>query len=182
MKGKVAAITGGSGTLGKAFAKGLAEQGASVFILSRNQEKANQAIEEFRTKGLELVAIKCDVLDSFDCLTSGPIPANPLELLASERFAKGLAAGLGFSGEVTSPTFSLVHEYRGGRLPAFHFDFYRIDSADELIALGWDDYLDESGVCVVEWADKYPDLLPEKTRWLRFSLLEDGTRRLAIDE
>lgn len=63
MKGKVAAITGGSGTLGKAFAKGLASQGATVFILNRNQEKANHAIEEFKKMGLEIFAIPCDVLD-----------------------------------------------------------------------------------------------------------------------
>ena len=92
------------------------------------------------------------------------------------HFTKGLAEGLGFNGDVTSPTFSLVQEYRGGRLPLFHFDFYRIESADELLALGWDDYLDEAGVVVVEWADKLPDLLPTNARWLRFSLSPDGTR------
>lgn len=63
MKEKVAAITGGSGTLGKAFAKGLAREGATVFILNRNQEKAKQAIEEFKQIGLEIFAVQCDVLD-----------------------------------------------------------------------------------------------------------------------
>ena len=58
------------------------------------------------------------------------------------HFTKGLAAGLGCTTEITSPTFSLVHEYRGQQLQIFHFDFYRIESAGELIALGWDDYLD----------------------------------------
>jgi len=62
------------------------------------------------------------------------------------HFSKGLASGLGFSGAVTSPTFSLVHEYRGGRLPIFHFDFYRLDSAEALLGIGWDEFLDDDGV------------------------------------
>lgn len=97
------------------------------------------------------------------------------------HFAKGYAAGCGHTGEVTSPTFSLVHEYRGGRLPVYHFDFYRIETADELISLGWDDYLESGGACLVEWADKLPALLPETTRWLRFEIGPDGTRLLITD-
>lgn len=79
--------------------------------------------------------------------------------------AKGIAAGLGSALAVSSPTFSLVHEHRDGRLPVFHFDFYRLDAADEVLRLGWDDYLDERGVVIVEWADRFPELLPEGTRW-----------------
>ena len=94
------------------------------------------------------------------------------------HFSKGLASGLGFESDVTSPTFSLVHEYRGGRLPLFHFDFYRLESASELISLGWDDYLDEAGVIVAEWADKFPELLPANTRWLHLTVEPDGTRSL----
>jgi len=95
------------------------------------------------------------------------------------RFAKGLAAGVGYTGEVTSPTFALVQEYRGGRLPVFHFDFYRVEAADELLSLGWDDYLDARGVCVIEWADKFADLLPADTRWFHFSFGDDGTRSVS---
>jgi len=94
------------------------------------------------------------------------------------RLAKGLARGAGYSGEVTSPTFSLVHEYRGGRLPLFHFDLYRLKSADELLAIGWDEFLDEPGILIVEWADLFPELLPPETRWLRFEVLPDGGRRV----
>ncbi len=92
------------------------------------------------------------------------------------QFVKGIAEGLGYSGEVTSPTFSLLHEYRGGREALFHLDFYRIESEAELIALGWDELLEE-GVVVAEWADQFSALLPRSTRWFRIShRLGDGRR------
>ncbi|MGB0774455.1 MAG: tRNA (adenosine(37)-N6)-threonylcarbamoyltransferase complex ATPase subunit type 1 TsaE [Akkermansiaceae bacterium] len=91
------------------------------------------------------------------------------------HFSQGLAAGLGFPGRVTSPTFSLVHEYRGGRLPVFHFDFYRMDDPEEVIRIGWDDFLDEEGVVIVEWPDKFPELLPPSTQWLKIT--HEGERR-----
>lgn len=83
-------------------------------------------------------------------------------------FTKGLVEGLGSAAPVTSPTFTLVHEYSGGRLEVAHFDFYRVRSAAELVAAGWDDYLDHSDVVVAEWADRYPELLPPGARWWRF--------------
>ena len=94
------------------------------------------------------------------------------------RMVKGLARGAGYGGEVTSPTFALVHEYRGGRLPLFHLDLYRLKSADELLAIGWDEFLDEGGLVIVEWADLFPELLPPATRWLRFEVLAEGGRRV----
>ncbi len=95
------------------------------------------------------------------------------------HFVKGLAAGLGASAPVTSPTFTLIHEYLGGRLPLYHFDFYRLDDEDEALKIGFDEYLDGDGVCVIEWADKFPALLPAPTRWLRFTHHPDGTRSIA---
>ena len=92
------------------------------------------------------------------------------------HWTKGFVAAMGDPAAVTSPTFSLVHEYRGGRLPVFHFDFYRLDAASELLALGWDEYLDEGGVVIIEWADKFPELLPPDTRWLKFSVEDNGNR------
>ena len=74
--------------------------------------------------------------------------------------SQGIVAGLGSAASVTSPTFTLVHEYLDGRLPVYHFDFYRMDSTAEVLNIGWDDYLDEPGVIVVEWADRFPELLP----------------------
>ena len=79
--------------------------------------------------------------------------------------SKGIVEGLGCGQGVSSPTFSLVHEYVGGRLPVFHFDFYRMESEAEVLGMGWDDYLDEAGVVIVEWADRFPQLMPENTRW-----------------
>ena len=92
------------------------------------------------------------------------------------HFVKGLAASLGTAASVTSPTFTLIHEYPGGRLPLYHFDFYRLDDADEALRIGLDEYLDGDGICVIEWAEKFPTLLPPHTRWLRFTYREDGAR------
>jgi len=94
------------------------------------------------------------------------------------HWTKGFAAALGAGGDVTSPTFSLVHEYPA-RFPIFHFDFYRLDSADELIGLGWDEYLEAGGVVVAEWADKFPDLIPPDAVWLAFSVDPDGGRTVS---
>lgn len=96
------------------------------------------------------------------------------------HWTKGFASALGASGDVTSPTFSLVHEYAGREVPVFHFDFYRLETADELLALGWDEYLESGGVIVAEWADKFPELLPSATIWLEFSVDADGGRTVAL--
>jgi tRNA threonylcarbamoyladenosine biosynthesis protein TsaE len=92
------------------------------------------------------------------------------------HWTKGFVAGSGSDAEVTSPTFGLVHEYPGGRLPLFHFDFYRLDSAEELLALGWDEYLDQEGAIIAEWGDKFPEILPPETIWLQFTIEPDGSR------
>ena len=83
------------------------------------------------------------------------------------HFVKGLLLGLGSADEVTSPTFTLLHEYRGGRLPVFHFDFYRLNEAVEIAEIGFEDYLEDGGIAVVEWADRFPHVFPDRTRWLR---------------
>ena len=78
-------------------------------------------------------------------------------------FTRGLARGLGIPDRVTSPTFTIVNEYEGGRLPLFHFDMYRLGSADELFDIGWEDYLRRGGVCAVEWSENIADALEADT-------------------
>ena len=79
--------------------------------------------------------------------------------MGKTAFTRGLARGLGCRGRVTSPTFAIVNEYEGGRLPLFHFDMYRIGSEDELYSMGYEDYLDR-GICLCEWSENIPDALP----------------------
>ncbi|MCI6256492.1 MAG: tRNA (adenosine(37)-N6)-threonylcarbamoyltransferase complex ATPase subunit type 1 TsaE [Clostridiales bacterium] len=76
-------------------------------------------------------------------------------------FVRGMARGLGIGERVTSPTFTIVNEYEGGRLPLFHFDMYRLGSADELYDIGWEDYLVRGGVCAVEWSENIREALEE---------------------
>ncbi len=96
------------------------------------------------------------------------------------HFVKGIAAGLGCDADVTSPTFTLIHEYTGGRLPLHHFDFYRLESEDEVLRLGLDDYLGTEGVAAIEWAGKFPALLPRAARWFRFRAGEGETREIEV--
>ena len=79
-------------------------------------------------------------------------------------FTRGLARGLGVRERVTSPTFTIVNEYEGGRLPLFHFDMYRLGSADELFDIGWEDYLSRGGVCAVEWSENVEEALEDAVR------------------
>ncbi len=74
-------------------------------------------------------------------------------------FTRGLARGLGIPDQVTSPTFTIVNEYEGGRLPLFHFDMYRLSCSDDLFDIGWEDYLARGGVCAVEWSEIVDDAL-----------------------
>lgn len=76
-------------------------------------------------------------------------------------FTKGLARGLGITEPVSSPTFTIVQEYEGGRLPLYHFDVYRIEDPEEMEEIGCDDYFYGNGVCLIEWAEKIRELLPD---------------------
>ena len=96
------------------------------------------------------------------------------------HFVKGVVQGAGLPDgrDATSPTFTLVHEYTGGRLPVFHFDFYRLRSAADALELDLDEYLSAGGLTLIEWADKFPGLLPPGTRWFCFEILEGDSRRI----
>src|SRR5215470_19759993 len=84
------------------------------------------------------------------------------------QFVKGLVAALGAKTAATSPTFTLVHEYSGGRLPIYHFDFFRIEDRQAAERLGLDEYFFGDGVSVIEWADRFPELIPEHALWISF--------------
>ncbi|MBR2782430.1 MAG: tRNA (adenosine(37)-N6)-threonylcarbamoyltransferase complex ATPase subunit type 1 TsaE [Oscillospiraceae bacterium] len=77
---------------------------------------------------------------------------------------RGIAAGLGISGRVTSPTYTIVNEYTEGRIPLFHFDLYRLSGEDELMEIGWEEYLDRGGVCAVEWTENAESLFADAIR------------------
>ena len=93
-------------------------------------------------------------------LQGGEVIAYTGDLGAGKTaFTRGLAQGLGITMRVTSPTYTIVNEYIGGRLPLFHFDMYRLGSSDELFDIGWEDYLSRNGVCAVEWSENVADAM-----------------------
>ena len=116
-------------------------------------------------------------------LTPGAVIAYRGDLGAGKTaFTRGLARGLGVPERVTSPTFTIVNEYEGGRLPLFHFDMYRLGSADELFDIGWEDYLARGGVCAVEWSENVEDALEEDT--IRVDIRRgdlDDQRRITLE-
>lgn len=107
-------------------------------------------------------------------LLSGPLGAG------KTLFVKGLAVGLGFEGPVTSPTFTLQHVYEG-RLPLYHFDWYRLDSAKEAEDLGFYEWAEKGGVTAVEWGDKFPKLFPQATLKLSLEVLGEEKRRVFVE-
>jgi tRNA threonylcarbamoyladenosine biosynthesis protein TsaE len=90
-------------------------------------------------------------------------------------FTRGLARGLGVQDRVTSPTYTIVNEYEGGRLPLFHFDWYRLSDAEELFDIGWEDYLSRGGVCAVEWSENAPEAFDAP---VRVTIRQAGEARL----
>ena len=95
-------------------------------------------------------------------------------------FTRGLARGLGYLDAVTSPTYTIVNEYLGGRLPLFHFDRYRLPSADDLWDIGWEDYLDRGGICAVEWSENVAEAL-ENPMVISIEKLDDVTRAITLE-
>ncbi len=101
-----------------------------------------------------------------DALDAGQVVAFTGDLGAGKTaFVSGMARALGVEERVTSPTFTIVNEYEGGRLPLFHFDMYRLGDADELFHIGWEDYLARGGICAVEWSENVAEALePDAVR------------------
>lgn len=110
----------------------------------------SNSVEETENLGAQLAAR----------LPAGSIVAFTGDLGAGKTaFVRGMARGLGITERVTSPTFTIVNEYEGGTRPLFHFDLYRLGSADELFDIGWEDYLARGGICAVEWSERAPEAM-----------------------
>ena len=118
-----------------------------------------------------------------DALTGGAVVAFTGGLGAGKTaFVSGMARALGIEDRVTSPTFTIVNEFEGGRLPLFHFDMYRLGSADELFHIGWEDYLARGGVCAVEWSENVAEAIEDDA--VRVSIVRgagDNDRIITIE-
>ena len=97
------------------------------------------------------------------------------------RLVKGIARALGSTHAVTSPTFTLLHEYSGGRLPLYHFDFYRLENIASLRTIGFEEYIFGEGVSVIEWADKFPRAIPAQARWIKIEILSATGRQIDLE-
>ena len=114
-------------------------------------------------------------------LPAGAVLAYRGDLGAGKTaFTRGLARGLGYHEPVTSPTYTIVNEYLGGRLPLFHFDMYRLRSSDDLWDIGWEDYLERGGICAVEWSENVEDAL-ENPIIITIEKLGEDARRITIE-
>ena len=114
-------------------------------------------------------------------LTPGTVIAYRGDLGAGKTaFTRGLAKGLGCREIVTSPTYTIVNEYLGGRLPLFHFDMYRLRSSDDLFDIGWEDYLDRGGVCAVEWSENVEDAM-EDAICITIEKLGEESRQITLE-
>ena len=95
-------------------------------------------------------------------------------------FVRGMARGMGIAAPVSSPTFTIVNEYLGSR-SLFHFDMYRLGDADELYAIGWEDYLRRPGICAVEWTENIEEALEGNEILVRFEKTGDNSRRILVE-
>ena len=114
-------------------------------------------------------------------LTPGTVIAYRGDLGAGKTaFTRGLAKGLGCREIVTSPTYTIVNEYLGGRLPLFHFDMYRLRSSDDMFDIGWEDYLDRGGICAVEWSENVEDAM-EDAICITIEKLGEESRQITLE-
>ncbi len=126
--------------------------------------------QETRALGLEIA----------DALEPGDIVALIGDLgTGKTALTKYIAEGLGIKEEISSPTFTIVKEYRSGRLPLYHFDVYRLGSGGELLDIGAEDMLDGDGACVIEWADIAADVLPADSLIVKLDYGDSDDSRFA---
>ncbi|MBS4027989.1 MAG: tRNA (adenosine(37)-N6)-threonylcarbamoyltransferase complex ATPase subunit type 1 TsaE [Ignavibacteriales bacterium] len=94
------------------------------------------------------------------------------------RFVQGICNGLNVRQHVLSPTFTLINEYESERGTVFHFDFYRLRSTQEILQLGFSEYLEGNGICLIEWAEKAENILPDKRYDIHFQYGKEGNQRI----
>lgn len=115
-------------------------------------------------------------------LTGGEVIAFYGDLgMGKTCFTTGLAEGLGFTGEVSSPTFAIINEYIGGRLNLYHFDMYRVSGWEDLYTTGYFEYMESGGVLAVEWSENIESALPENTIKVTIKRLDESLREITID-
>jgi len=137
----------------------------SILIATTNSE--NETVSEGERLGRTLMP--GDVVALYGDLGAG-----------KTAFTRGIASGLGICANVSSPTFTIVNEYPG-TVPLFHFDMYRLESEFELFDIGWDDYMDRDGICVVEWSEKVPGAFSMNTIRVLIKKLGENTREIEIN-
>ena len=120
-------------------------------------------------------------------LASGLRPGNTVILegelgAGKSELARGIARGLGVTETVTSPSCTILNVYESGRCPLYHFDWYRLESEEELYELGMDEYLGGDGIAVVEWAERCPDAVPEDCIRIRLEATGEETRRITVND
>jgi tRNA threonylcarbamoyladenosine biosynthesis protein TsaE len=115
-------------------------------------------------------------------LTGGEIIAfkGPMGM-GKTCFTRGLARGLGFNGQVTSPTFAIVNEYLGGRLSLYHFDMYRIEGWEDLYSCGYFDYMETGGVIAAEWSENIEGALDGDVITVTLDKIDDNTRKITVE-
>ena len=114
-------------------------------------------------------------------LKAGDVIAMTGTLAAGKTtITKGIAESLGVSDNITSPTFCLISEYDGSKMPLYHMDVYRLEGAEDFVNLGVEDMLYGNGICIIEWSEKVQSELPKKTIFMKITPSEDGTRTIEI--
>lgn len=123
---------------------------------------------------------------SFGAKLASSLQPNDVLILRGDMGAgkseltRGIARGLGITGYITSPTFTILQVHEGGRLPLYHFDWYRIESAEELYELSLDEYLHMDGVSAVEWAERASEVVPEDYLEIELKPLSDTEREIVL--
>ena len=118
---------------------------------------------------------------------AGKLKAGDVILLEGDlgagksEFARGVAKGLGVTETVTSPSFTILNVYESGKLPLYHFDWYRLESSEELYELGMDEYLGGNGIALVEWPGQCPDALTEECLRIRITATGENSRQIETE-